>query len=320
MSEQPLQVAVVGLGGMGTFHAHLVHGMAGAKVAAVSDPFHPDLGLLAAKLGADVIDDPAAVATDDRVEAMIVASPDDTHAALTLAAIEARKPVLCEKPLATSVADARAVVEADDALPARLVQLGFMREYDEAHVQLVDALADLGDIHYIRSGHLNTPSAPRTLDVIIGQSMVHEIHSVRYITGAEFTSVTTNVAHSADGNIRHVVVLGTLSTGGHVVMEFDAAGYAYDVTVDVTAERGAVSLGRQVRAEVMTDGWRRSNTGADWFGRFAQAYRTEVDAWVAAARAGTATGPTAGDGLAAQLVVEAILASAESGQSVSIAG
>lgn len=305
---------------MGSFHARLVHAMAGAELAVVSDPFHPDLDSMAVELGADVIDDPATVAADDRVEAMIIASPDDTHAALTLAAIEAGKPVLCEKPLATSVADARAVVEADEASPARLVQLGFMREYDEAHGQLVEALADLGDISYIRCGHLNTPSAPRTLDVIIGQSMVHEIHSVRYITRAEFTSVTTSVNRSTAGDIRHVVVLATLSTGAHVVMEFDAAGYAYDVTVDVTAERGAVSLGRQVRAEVMTDRWRRSNTGADWFGRFAQAYRTEIDVWVAAAAAGTATGPTARDGLAAQLVVEAILASADSGQSVSIAG
>jgi len=303
---------------MGTFHARLVHNMADAEVTVVSDPYHPDLAALAAEIGAVVINDPAGVAANDHVDAIIIASPDETHASLALSAIEADKPVLCEKPLATTVTDARAVVAADEAKPQRLVQLGFMREYDEAHVQLVDALTDLGGIQYIRCGHANTPSPARTLDVIVGQSMVHEIHSVRFITRTEFTSITASVNHSPTGEIRHVVVLAALSSGGHAVLEFDDAGFAYDVTVEATADRGAVALGRQIRADVMTDGWRRSNVGVDWFGRFAQAYRDEVKAWVSAARTNTVTGPTARDGLAAQLVVEAILTSAETGQTTQV--
>ena len=314
-----LRVAVIGLGGMGTFHAGLFTGRADAQVTVVSDPFHPDLAALATELGADIVGEPLAVAGDDRVDAAIIASPDETHAELALSMIAAGKPVLCEKPLATSVADGRRVVEADEAREQRLVQLGFMREYDDAHRQLVAALADLGPIHHLRCGHINTPSAPRSLDVIVGQSMVHEIHTVRHVTGAEVSTATASVSVDDSGAIRHVVALLGLSNGGHATLEFDDAGFAYDVSVEVTAEKGVVVLGCQLQAEVRIDGQRRVDIGTDWFARFAQAYRSEIDAWVTAARTGGATGPTARDGLAAQQVVEAILQSAATGQTVAVA-
>ena len=51
---------------------------------------------------------------DERVEAVIVATPQDTHRAISEAALALGKPVLCEKPIADSLEDARAMVEAAD--------------------------------------------------------------------------------------------------------------------------------------------------------------------------------------------------------------
>ncbi|MFI5425603.1 Gfo/Idh/MocA family protein [Aeromicrobium sp. UC242_57] len=72
---------------------------------------------------------PKLIASRD-VDAVIIASPDFTHADLTKACFAAGKPVLCEKPLAVTAADALSVVEAEVALGRRLLQVGFMRRYD----------------------------------------------------------------------------------------------------------------------------------------------------------------------------------------------
>ena len=64
------------------------------------------------------------------VDAVVIASPGPLHAEQVLACIAAGKPVLCEKPLATTGEDALKVIEAEVALGRRLVQVGFMRRYD----------------------------------------------------------------------------------------------------------------------------------------------------------------------------------------------
>jgi predicted dehydrogenase len=67
---------------------------------------------LAARLGSEACTDWQALLGDPRIEAFIIATPHAAHAPLTLAALAAGKHVLVEKPLATNLADARAMVEA----------------------------------------------------------------------------------------------------------------------------------------------------------------------------------------------------------------
>jgi myo-inositol 2-dehydrogenase / D-chiro-inositol 1-dehydrogenase len=85
----------------------------------------------AAAQGARTFSDPLALIADPRVEAVVVASPDATHADLALACLKHRKPVLLEKPLAAT--EGWRVVEAEAALGRRLVQVGYMRRFDRAN-------------------------------------------------------------------------------------------------------------------------------------------------------------------------------------------
>ena len=110
--SQPLAVGLIGAGGMGTRHAVNLHRFVpGARVAAVYDLDADRAAHAAAQSGGGAVcDDPLLLIQDPAVDAVLIASPDDTHARLTLACLAAGKPVLCEKPLATGVADAAAVV------------------------------------------------------------------------------------------------------------------------------------------------------------------------------------------------------------------
>ena len=92
--------------------------------------------------GARATADGFALIADDAVDAVVIASHDSTHAALAIAAVRAGKPVLCEKPLAPTLAECVEVVRAERAaigaagLP--LISLGFMRRFDPGYVAAED--------------------------------------------------------------------------------------------------------------------------------------------------------------------------------------
>ena len=298
---------------MGSFHARTLAAMAGVDVTAVSDPHQPNATAISTETGAVIVADPFDLIRDAEIDALVIASPDETHADLAIAAIKRGLPTLCEKPLATSVADAQRVVDAETKIGRRVIQMGFMREYDPAHVQLITELPDLGRVVSVRAIHRNSPSDPRPIEVIVGQSIVHDVHSLRWVTGAEVESVHASTA-TVDGMVRHVIVTCALTGGGHAVLEFDDAGFAYEVSVEVIGEHGDVVTGTPLRPKRRRDGSIDIHLGSDWFGWFADAYRIQDQAWIDSVRSGTAVGPSAWDGFVAQTVVDAILTAIGSGE------
>jgi len=313
---QNVRVGVIGVGGMGSFHAHTLASLAHVDLAAVADPYQPNVDKVTAALGCAGGNDPMALATDESLDAVVIASPDDTHADLAIAAINAGLWVLCEKPLATTMADAFRVIDAEVGLGSRRVQLGFMREYDPAHVQLVAELRDAGRIDAIRAVHRNSNDRRRPIAQIVGQSMVHDIHSVRFISGEEITSVSAFGAGAADDSYRHILAVCQLESGAHAMVEFDDAGFAYEVSVEVLGADGDVLTGAPVRAVRRRKGSVDTFIGPDWFAWFAEAYRAQDRAWIASIQAGEATGPSTWDGLIAHHVVEAVIQSLTTGASV----
>src|SRR5262249_14162205 len=138
-----------------------------------------------------VFSDPHALIASDQIDAIVIASPDATHAALTLACIEAGKPVLCEKPLASSAADALNVVQAEVALGRRVIQGGDMRRFDPGHREIKrpkDA-GDLGRPVLLHNVHRNA-RAPEwfTGPMAVTNSFVHEIDISRWLLGSEMVS------------------------------------------------------------------------------------------------------------------------------------
>jgi myo-inositol 2-dehydrogenase/D-chiro-inositol 1-dehydrogenase len=313
-----VRVAVVGVGGMGSFHARTLAGLAHVDLVAVADPFVDNANRLRDELGCEAFDDPMVLAADTSLDGVVIASPDHTHADLAITALRAGSMVLCEKPLATTLADSWRVVEAETAVGQRRIQLGFMREFDPAHVQLRATLPELGPIDMIRAVHRNTNANRRPIAQIVGQSMVHDIHSVRFISGEEIVSVHAFGAGAADDSFRHTLAVCQLASGAHAMVEFDDAGFAYDVSVEVLARHGDVLTGPPTRATKRIGGSTEVHLGNDWFGWFADAYLAQDRAWVSSVRDDVATGPTTWDGLVAHAVVEAVLESLKTGVTIGV--
>ena len=130
---------------------------------------------------------PLSLIGSDRIEAVIIASPDATHAELTLPCLAAGKPVLCEKPLASSATDALRVVEAEVALNRRLIQVGYMRRFDPGY-QAMKRIKDEGGVGatvLLHNVHRNA-RAPEwfTGAMSVTNSFVHEIDISRWLTGS----------------------------------------------------------------------------------------------------------------------------------------
>lgn len=106
-----LRFAVVGVGGFGSRRVKAV-GKAGGRVVCLVDLAEERISKMASELGCNYSTDYRKAVKRDDVDCVIVATPNKFHAPITIAALEAKKHVICEKPLARTPKEARAMVDA----------------------------------------------------------------------------------------------------------------------------------------------------------------------------------------------------------------
>lgn len=323
----PMKVGVIGTGGMGARHARNLAGLVpGVALTALMDVDRERAGALAAECGgARVFDDGLTLIRDPDVDAVVIASPDPTHADLALACLTAEKPVLCEKPLASTLEAAAAVVEAEAKLGRRLIQLGFMRVYDPIHldVQTVLQRGDLGRSLMFRGVHNNfMPGRVRNVHDVATNSAVHDFHSARWLMADEIVSVTARSIEVAGGrpdSCRMLLVQLAFAGGGLGSIEVNAdSGYGYEVMVEITGETGQVASAHASSPTVRDNGARSARIAPDWLERFEQAYVDEIRSWAAGLKQGRIAGPSAWDGYMSLAIAEATVRSVETGASADI--
>jgi myo-inositol 2-dehydrogenase/D-chiro-inositol 1-dehydrogenase len=305
------RVAVIGVGGMGACHTRNIAELDHVGVAWVVDPLEEAGRALAAEVGASWSANGHEALGD--CDAVVIACPDRFHADYVLAAIDRRLPVLCEKPLTVELDDAQRIVEREVELGQRFVQLGFMRVYDERHLQVRDALSALGEVIHIRCVHRNTNREARPVEQILVESVIHDIHTVRWLSEGEIVEVSTATVQR-DRGVRFLVLTCRLAGGGVATIEFDDEAAGYEVSVEVSAAHGNVVAAEPHRPIVRSSGAISSPIGEDWFAPFLGTYRVEMRAWLDSIAAGHVTGPSAWDGYAAQAVVAAAASSHRSGK------
>lgn len=319
-----LGVGVIGVGAMGAAHARALGTVvAGVRVVGLHER-DPERGAaVAQQVGAKLHASAFELIGSSDVDALVVASPDRTHAELVLACIAAGKPVLCEKPLAVALEDSERILAAEQQAGHRLVQVGFMRRYDPGYVALKATLGagDVGAPRLVHCVHRNVCAPPSaTSEGIVTGSMVHELDVARWLLDDEITSISVRSPHRGPGLADPQ--LATLEMASGVLVSVDVfvnAGYGYDVRCEVVGEHGTVSLVPPVRVATRTVGVEGGAIAGDFVVRFDEAYRLELTDWVLATRAGRVDGPTAWDGHVAGLVAAAGVESLRSGERVSVA-
>ena len=314
-------VGVIGTGMIGTQHVHrLSRAVMGSSVAAVFDVATDRAAALAQEVGARAAGSWSELVEDPQVDAVLIASPGDLHAEQVLACLAAGKPVLCEKPLATTADDALKVVEAEVAAGRRLVQVGFMRRYD-AGFRDVKAAIDggvIGEPLLAHAVHRN-PGVPDTFvgEMSLTDSLVHEFDTFRWLFGQEITATTVVKVRQSPLGAAHLrdpqIVLLELANGAVVDAEsFVNCQYGYDVRCEIVGSTGTVALDNPRTTMVLGEGRRGESVPPDWGVRFGQAYADELQEWIGALAGGATIAHGASDawdGYAASVVAETAVAS-----------
>jgi myo-inositol 2-dehydrogenase / D-chiro-inositol 1-dehydrogenase len=327
-SEQ-ISVGVIGTGGMGGMHVENLHArVANARLAAVSDVDAARAEEVAERYGsAAVYTDGVELIRDEDVEAVVIASPDPTHAPLVQDCLKAEKPVLCEKPLADSAEAALEVVEAEVGLGRKLVHVGFMRRYDPQHVAVKEALSsgDMGAPVVFKGWHRNADLDPGIdSEWVVINATIHDIDSARWFMEEEIEEVYVrgvNTAPKLGEEVWDVQLIQFSTTGGRMgsIETNVVSGYGYEVGVEVVGESGVVRSAPPSGAVVRRDFAASQRIEDGWLARFHTAYVIEVQEWISSLQNGGPTGPDAWDGYASLVVADACIASLRSGSSEKVA-
>lgn len=327
-----LNVALVGAGLMGSFHAEtLAHRLPGARLAVIADADEAKARELIARLGLDDTRyerDAQAAIDDPSVQAVAIATPARFHADLIVAAAKAGKPSFTEKPLSHAVEEADRAIQAV-AEAGTFLQVGFQRRFDRGFARARQAVEDgtLGSVHLLRS-ITRDPAVPRPEGpipwAIFLETMIHDFDVLRWLAGSEPVEVSAMAASIAWGE---EVATGFVDTAvctvrfengalGTADASFNGA-FGYDVRAEVFGTGGMMAIGdgREDNATLYTAaGVTRPHSA--WFKpMFGEAYTAELAHFVECARTGARPAVTGEDGRESLRMALAAIKSVRSGQS-----
>lgn len=309
-----VRLAIIGAGIMGSDHARIFAAeLPGAKIQVVCDASAERAKHLADSIGAThALTDPEIAIRRADVDAVIIASPDVTHAPLSLACAGVRKPVLCEKPLSQSSQECVRVIEAEMAAGRRFIQLGFMRRFDQSYAEMKAALDQgrLGRALVMHNFHRNveTPAADFTGAMAITNSAPHEFDVARFVLGVEFAAISAFQPRRSDAKVAPVVMVLETADWQLVNIEINNnAAYGYDVRAELVGELGAISMNAPSYSKLDANLRQTVGYDADWRRRYAEAYRRQNRAFLTFVRTGefAAIAADAWDGYCAAVVGEA---------------
>ena len=259
------------------------------------------------------------------IDAALVATPGAFHEEVLLPIIAAGLPVLCEKPMTPDVPSALRVIDAEVASGKKIIQVGFMRRFDEGYIELQKQISSsaLGELLALHCAHRN-PSVPEWYgnEMLIADSVSHEIDIVRFLTGspiisAEVKQLKRNKLAPERLNEPILVLLETES-GVIATVEMNVSvQFGYQVITEAVFQRGVSEIGRSNGMTTWEAGRSSTAEHISYLTRFARAYDDEIQSWINAAKLGQIGGPNAWDGYMSVAVVDAGLKSLKTGERVS---
>ena len=206
--DRPIGLGMIGCGWIAERHAEAACAVPGVTVAAVSSRTPERAAAFAAPLGAAWTTSWEEVVGHPRVDAVVLGSPNALHAPQAIAALAAGKHVLVEKPMATTRADADAMVEAARA-HGRVLLVGHMWRYRPEVIAFRDAIraGRFGSVERTRSHgcHVNFAPAGWFLDPALsgGGALIdlgiHAIDTTRFVLDEPLPAhVTASIVEADD--------------------------------------------------------------------------------------------------------------------------
>lgn len=331
-----LNLGIIGAGRIGRVHAEgIAKGVRNAQVLAIADPMmNADAENWARALGIGLVgSEYRDILNNKAIDAVLVCSPTDTHAIISLEAMDCGKHVFCEKPVDTDPVRIAEVIEKVRSTGLKF-QVGFNRRFDHNFRALRQAIDEgrVGEIHMVkvtsRDPGAPSPEYVRRSGGMFLDMTIHDFDMVRFLSGSEVEEIHVSAAVLVDpeiglaGDVDTAILSMKLSNGALAVIDNSRrAAYGYDQRAEVFGAKGSVHTGNDTSSTLVfsgSEGIISEKPLYFFLERYMQSFSRELSEFVEAVEKNTAVPVTAEDGLKAVLIAMAARKSWLEGRSVSI--
>lgn len=194
------------------------------------------------------------ILNDKDIDAVLVCSSTDTHAAISIEAINAGKHVFCEKPVDHSIEKIQAVADALKEHPDIKFQVGFNRRFDHNFAAIRKAYDDgkIGEAHILKiTSRDPEPPNPAYIKVSGGiflDMTIHDFDMACFLTDSDVEELYVNSAVLVDpaigeqGDVDTAIITMKMANGALAVIDNSRkAAYGYDQRAELFGSKGMVA-------------------------------------------------------------------------------
>lgn len=252
-----LNIGIIGAGRIGKVHLESIsYHVKNATVKAMADPFmNEETEKLIRSYGVSkVTKDYKDILNDTDIDAVLVCSSTDTHAAISIEAINAGKHVFCEKPVDHSIEKIQAVADALKEHPNIKFQVGFNRRFDHNFAAIRKAYDDgkIGEAHILKiTSRDPEPPNPAYIKVSGGiflDMTIHDFDMACFLTDSDVEELYVNSAVLVDpaigeqGDVDTAIITMKMANGALAVIDNSRkAAYGYDQRAELFGSKGMVA-------------------------------------------------------------------------------
>ena len=330
-----LRIGIIGQGRIGQVHAKSASQLLDIDLVAVADPFLNEEQIeFAKKCGAkNFYKDYKDILSNEDIEAVIICTPTDTHADISLEALSANKHVLCEKPIDIDVPKIKEVINKVNETGLKY-QVGFNRRFDHNFGAVKTAIkaGELGDVHsfkitsrdpeiapyeyLIHSGGIFMDMTIHDFDMacFMADSMVEEV----YVMGD--AKINPDLKNINDIDTAMIMLKFKNGVMGFIDNSRQAA-YGYDQRIEVFGEKGALETKNDSESTMVKSnlyGVIQEKPLYFFLERYEQSFKTELECFADSIEKDKPTIVNEVDGLNAVLIAQAAKKSYETGLPVKI--
>lgn len=252
-----LKIGIIGAGRIGKVHLESIsYHVKNATVTAMADPFmNEETEKLIRSYGVSkVTKDYKDILNNKDIDAVLVCSSTDTHAAISIEAINAGKHVFCEKPVDHSIEKIQAVADALNEHPDIKFQVGFNRRFDHNFAAIRKAYDDgkIGEAHILKiTSRDPEPPNPAYIKVSGGiflDMTIHDFDMACFLTDSDVEELYVNSAVLVDpaigeqGDVDTAIITMKMANGALAVIDNSRkAAYGYDQRAELFGSKGMVA-------------------------------------------------------------------------------
>ncbi len=330
-----VRFGLIGCGRIGRMHAATIQASRSGSLSIVNDVMEASARALGDTYGADICTNVAEVFGSDKVDAVLIASSTATHAEYIEMAVDAGKPVFCEKPIDLDIARVKACRDkiAGRGVP---IQIGFNRRFDPGHSALRQAIVagEIGQTLQIiitsRDPFMPSQEYLEVAGGMIRDMSIHDFDLARFLLiDDEPTEVFAVAGALIDPSLKAMnevdcamITMKTAAGRQVVINNARQASYGYDQRLEVLGSDGMLQSCNRRPHELQRFNGKTTGAGEPYLNffieRYKDAFELQLLSFIEAVETAAAPKVSFDDGLAALLLAEAAYESLKTGKSVAV--